>query len=96
MPVTNLWSVVTLALGALGFLALLRPVFWIVPLMAIVIGLVSLRSLATHPEQIGRRAVLVGLAVAVFFGAWASTRYFSRSAVADVAKLANVPTFGWN
>lgn len=74
----NVWSLVTAALGVLSLLALIQPVFWIVPLLAVVIGLVALRSLAEHPEQIGRRAVLVGLALAVFFGAWASTRYFSR------------------
>jgi hypothetical protein len=74
----NLWSVVTVALGGLSLLALIQPVFWLVPLIAIVMGLVSLRSLAAHPEQIGRRAVLIGLALAMFFGAWASTRYFSR------------------
>jgi hypothetical protein len=71
-------SIVVLILGALSFLALLKPGLWIFPLLAITLAVISLVSLARNPEKIGRKAAIAGLVLAMFFGAWASSRYFSR------------------
>lgn len=71
-------SVVTMVSGGLCFLALFKPIFWVVPLVVIVLGIASLRALATQPEKVGRSAALIGLALAIFFGSWGASRYFSR------------------
>ncbi len=71
-------AIVVLILGLLCFLALFKTMFWVFPIVTAVLGTVSLVSLAHTPEKIGRKAALIGLALAVFFGSWAAGRYFSR------------------
>ncbi|MCU0962549.1 MAG: hypothetical protein MUF48_20835 [Pirellulaceae bacterium] len=68
----------TLALGLLSALALTSSALWIVPVLAVVLGAVSLRSLASDPAAIGRRAALTGMVLAVLFGTWAWTARTSR------------------
>ncbi len=71
-------SVVTLALGLASPLALGRTIFWAIPLVTVVLGIVSLRSLATHPEKCGRTVAVCGILLALFFGTWAPARYITR------------------
>ncbi|MHB0956505.1 MAG: hypothetical protein ACYC0X_10135 [Pirellulaceae bacterium] len=71
-------AVLTLLLGLFSFLALLDLTLEIVPLLTLVLGVATLRSLAANPEKIGRKAVLVGMALALFFGTWAPVHHVSR------------------
>ncbi len=71
-------AILTLCLGALSFLAIFKPVLWVFPLIALVVGFASLRTLANNPLKIGRKAALTGLALACFFFAWGGGHYFSR------------------
>ncbi len=71
-------AIVTLILGCLSFLAMFSTTFWIFPIVTIALGAGSLISLARNPTKIGRKAALIGLMFAVFFGTCAVSRYFSR------------------
>ena len=71
-------AVLTLALGLLSFLAVLRPVLWIVPLVAVVLGPISLWRLASDRTKVGRQAAIWGMALALFCGAWGVSRHLSR------------------
>ena len=71
-------AVLTLALGLLSFLAVLRPVLWVVPLVAVVLGPISLWRLANDRTKVGRQAVIWGMALALFCGAWGISRHVSR------------------
>jgi hypothetical protein len=65
-------AIITLALGLLSFLALFRTTLWIFPIVTLVLGLVSLRTLAGQTEKIGRKAAVAGMVLAVFFWGWAA------------------------
>jgi hypothetical protein len=55
-----------LILGLLSPLALVHPVFWLVPGVALAVNLVALRRLArSEPPMAGRRAGQIGLALAL-------------------------------
>jgi hypothetical protein len=71
-------AVLALVLGILSFLAVFRTLFWIVPLVAVILGATALWLLSADPEKIGRKAAICGMALALFFGAWGPSRYFSR------------------
>ena len=71
-------AVLTIVSSIFVPLALLTEVLWIAPVITVVFGVFALRFLANAPEKIGRKGVLVALALAVFFGSWAPARYFSR------------------
>src|SRR3972149_2495081 len=74
----HILALLTLAVGLMSFLALFHTMFWGIPLVTLVLGVFSLWSLARNPEKIGRKAVLFGMALALFFGAWAPARYLLR------------------
>ena len=65
-------ALAALALGAASALAVVSPVFWGLPLVAISMAVVGLRDVA-RPElpKAGRLAAVAGLALAVGFGAQA-------------------------
>jgi hypothetical protein len=71
-------AIVTLVLGPFSFLALLKPILWVFPLITIGVGFAALYNLAKNPLKIGRKAALIGLALAFFFLAWGCTHYYSR------------------
>ncbi len=71
-------AVTVTVLGVFSAVALVSPLLWVVPLLTIVLAVGALRSLAKNPEKIGRRAVVFAIVLAVFFGAWAPSRYFTR------------------
>ncbi len=71
-------AVLTCLAGVASFLAILSPVLWVLPAIAVVLGLAALRELHRTPERTGRRAALAGIALALFFGSWAPVRYLSR------------------
>lgn len=73
-------ALLALLLGLLSPLALVSPLLWPMPVVAIAVSLLALRNLSTHTtELIGRSAAIAGLVIAVFFGAWAPARNISRS-----------------
>ncbi len=73
-------AILTLLLGCLSFLALFRTTLWVFPVVALVLGVVSLRSLAANPERIGRKAAWLGMLLAAFFLTWAATYHYVREA----------------
>lgn len=70
-PVSGL-AVAAVACGAVSSLALTTPLLWILPLVGIAIAVAALADVARPgAEKAGRAAALVGLALAVGFGAQA-------------------------
>ncbi len=55
-----------------------KPTLWVFPLVTFGVGFASLYALAKNPLKIGRKAALIGLALAFFFLAWGGSHYFSR------------------
>ena len=73
-------AMLALLLGLLSSLALVNTLLWALPVVAIAVSLLAMRNLSTHStELVGRSAAIVGLAAAIFFGAWAPARDISRS-----------------
>lgn len=73
-------ALATLLVGLFSPLALLTPTLWIIPVLTVVLGAISLRGLAAHPGAIGRRAALVGMVVAILCGTYAWTARTARDA----------------
>lgn len=71
-------ALVTLALGLSSFLACFHAVFWILPIMAVVLGSISLFTLARSPDKIGRKAALVGMFLAILIGSMTISRHVTR------------------
>lgn len=77
-PVSRL-SLVALLLGALSATALISPVFWAVPVAAIILVVAALRAItASESGLIGRKAALGALVLAMLFGGWAPARRFAH------------------
>ncbi len=74
----SLMAMTTLALGLFSFLAVFKPVLWVFPVTTICLGCASLYVVQKNPLKIGRKAALIGLALAIFFLAWGSSHYFLR------------------
>ena len=73
-------AILTLVLGCFCFPALFRTTLWVFPVVTLVLGVVSLRVLASNPERIGRKAAWLGILLAAFFLAWAATSHYIREA----------------
>jgi hypothetical protein len=72
-------AIVALLLGLLSPIALIHPLYWIVPLVTVVLSLIALRKIASSDGQLtGRTVALLALGLALLFGAWASSRHYSR------------------
>lgn len=81
-------AVLTLLLGLLSPLALLRTLFWFVPFVAVILGAVALRLITLDPTKCGRRLALGGMLLALLFGTWAPTRYYTRQQwITDQARV---------
>lgn len=73
------FAVFALLLGILSALALISPLMWVVPLVAIGIAVTALRITSSRSKEVaGRSLALAGLILAMLFGTWAPTRQFSR------------------
>ncbi len=69
-------AVLALLFGLLSVVALAHPAAWIVPLLAVVCGLWSLRRIVRQPDAlIGTSLAVTGLSLGLFFLAWAPTSY---------------------
>ena len=61
-------------LGVASALALIHPLFWFLPVATVAVSVLALRSISRNSDAlVGRKAALVGLAAAAFFGVWAPT-----------------------
>lgn len=75
-------SIVACLLAVTSALALVHPVLWCVPVVAVAVALAALRSIARQPDTlVGRQAALAALAIAVFFGTWAPAQLTVRRIV---------------
>ena len=70
---------VVLLLGIGSLLALIHPLLWCVPFIAVVLAILGLRKIARNSDLIGRTGILIGLALALFLGAVAPSRMISRN-----------------
>lgn len=71
-------ALVTLALGLFSFLACFNTMFWSVPILTVILGPISLFTLARNPDKIGRKAALTGMFLAILVGSFTVTRHLSR------------------
>ncbi len=73
------WAVATLLVGLAAPLALVGPLLWWVPLLAIPVGLLAARQLRqTDPQYVGHKAAIAGACLAALFFAWSVTQRVSR------------------
>jgi hypothetical protein len=73
------WAVATLLAGLAAPLALIGPLLWWVPLVAIPLALLAARQLRqADPRYIGRKAAIVGACLAALFFAWSVSQRMSR------------------
>lgn len=70
-------AAVGLVLGAFSFLALLHPVMWFWPALAIGVNVYALRLLATSDRLVGRNAAVYGLCLSLAFGVAAPLRIYT-------------------
>ena len=74
----SMLAVLGLILGLFSLLALVSPVLWVVPLVAIVVSVTALRRIKNDAERSGGRLATIGLLIAVCVGLWAVSYHFSR------------------
>lgn len=71
-------AVAALVFGVLSILAVLDPLAWTIPVVAVVLAAAALLSIARREgELIGRRAALIGLALALAFGGYAVSHWIT-------------------
>ena len=72
----NAWSVIALVLALLSSAALLLPIFWIVPLLAIAASLIAIAKIRREPHlYIGYRMAVISLVLAALLGSWSVSRH---------------------
>lgn len=82
-PVSRL-AVVAAAAGVVASLALVTPLFWILPLVGVALAVAGLADVTrSGAEKAGRSAALVGLALSVGFGAQAVTASLVSRSIAE-------------
>lgn len=81
-PVSRL-AVATAAIGGVSALALVSPVFWVLPLVGIGIAIAALRDVEREgATKAGRLLALAGLALSIGFGAQAVTAKLTVRSIA--------------
>lgn len=84
-------AVAGLILGLCSVVALIHPVLWLVPLAGVVTDCMALRQIAiASPPLLGRKAVLIGMALSLIFGIAAPIQYWAhrRALQADAIEVA--------
>ncbi|MCC7083821.1 MAG: DUF4190 domain-containing protein [Pirellulales bacterium] len=71
-------AILALALGIASAAAMVGPVLWLVPLLAIITALVAMRRISASEELTGWYIALLGLLLAILFGVAAPARTLSR------------------
>lgn len=64
-------GVISLLLGLISAIALAGPYMWVVPILAVLVGLFALRP--SKLPYTGKAAALIGLGLGLFFLTWAAT-----------------------
>jgi hypothetical protein len=83
LPV-SLWSVAALLIGVVSPVSLVAPTLVTVPLLAAAVSLVALWRLKNAAvPMLGRRAAVIGLALAILFGAAGPARHLARQLVLE-------------
>lgn len=72
------WSV---PLGLLSALALVSPLLWFVPIVAVTFALGGLWRISLSDDTTGRRLAITGLGLAILFGTWGVAWTMSRRLV---------------
>lgn len=79
-PGVSVKGVTGIVLGVASALALVNPLFWVIPLVGVVVCAVALREIRISPQPLGgRTAALVGLGLALVFGTAGLSRQASHS-----------------
>jgi hypothetical protein len=82
MPVSRL-AVAAVALGAVSALAVVSPVFWVLPLIGIAVAAAALADIGRPgAPKVGRLLALAGLGLAVGFGAQAVAAKLTAGSIA--------------
>lgn len=71
----NFWSYLAAVLGVVSASILISPFMVVVPLLALAFGAVAIWAVRRQPELGGRMIGWVGIALALFFLAWAASEY---------------------
>lgn len=75
----SFWAVATLLAGLASPVALVGPLLWWVPLVAIPLAVLALRQLQqTDPRYVGKTAAVCGMCLAALFLAWSVSQRLSR------------------
>lgn len=78
------WAFLALGFGLCSWLAFLTPLFWLLPLASVIVGIFTWRFLqANRDRYVGGPMVLAGLAMSLLVLGWAPARQFSRMAVLE-------------
>jgi hypothetical protein len=73
------WAIAAVLLGGLSATAIMGPILWLIPVMAIVISLIAMRRIQSSERQLsGWHLALLGLMLSVFFGMAGPARTLSR------------------
>jgi hypothetical protein len=74
------WAVAALVLGLLSPAAIVAPILWLIPAMGFVAALIAMRSItAAQGQKSGWYLALLGLMLAIFFGAAGPARAITRN-----------------
>src|SRR5262245_18173304 len=74
------WAIVSVAFGLLSAAALVGPILWILPAAGIAVSLIALWRISASQGQLsGYGVALLGLILAIFFGAAGPARTISHS-----------------
>ncbi len=73
------WAVAALLLGLASLIAVAHPLLWSVPLTGVVVSLLALRRIdRSEVKLVGRKAAMIGLALACIYGIGAPVRAIAR------------------
>jgi hypothetical protein len=71
-------AVLALALGVLSAAAMVGPVLWSIPILAVIVALVAMRRIRASEDLAGWNIAFLGLLLAILFGIAAPARTMSR------------------
>jgi hypothetical protein len=76
-PVSRI-AVASAVAGFSSVLALISPVLWFIPIVAILLAVVALVRISRHEAMWGVSFALAGIVLACLFGSWSATRLLTR------------------
>jgi hypothetical protein len=74
-------AIIALLLGVASALALAHPLLWVLPPATLVVGALALRAIHAEGSTVtGRKFAILGMLLAMVFGAWAPAKILTRQA----------------